>query len=507
MSTKFTCLILGGWIWASLIPQICVAATESAELCTSKPNIVFIFADDMGYGDVQALNPKRGKIPTPQMDKLAREGISFTDAHTCSSVCTPSRYGLLTGRYCWRSTRQKGVTNGYSEPLIPNDRTTVASLLKSQGYRTAMFGKWHLGMNFPKKDKGKNNIDWKGRIEGGPTDHGFDYYFGISASLDMPPYIYIENDKFVGECTTIKKFQRKGAAHEDFEAVNVLDDLAEKAVAYIQNQTTEQPFFTYVALNSPHTPILPSSEWQGKSDLGAYGDFQMQTDAAIGKIIDAVDAAGLRENTLIIVSSDNGCSKAAKITTMEAKGHFPSAQFRGSKADIWDGGHRVPFIARWPSQVQAGTQSNQLICLTDLIATCAEAVDMKLPVDTGEDSVSFLPALKGQPIPPTRAGVVHHSISGHFAYRMGNWKLVLANGSGGWTSPKENEVPNGSPKAQLYNMDEDPGETTNLYESHPDIAARLLAQLESDVKRGRSTSGPDQSNDTQTIQLWKSVKQ
>ena len=232
----------------------------------------------------------------------------------------------------------------------------------------------------------------------------------------------------------------------------------------------------------------------------------MQTDAAIGRIVDAVDAAGLSDNTLILVSSDNGCSKAAKITAMEAKGHFPSAQFRGSKADIWDGGHRVPLIARWPKQIQAGTQDHQLICLTDLIATCAEAVGTELSADTGEDSVSFLPALKGQPILSARAGVVHHSITGHFAYRVGKWKLVLAKGSGGWTSPKEDEVPNGSPQAQLYDMVDDPGETNNLYESRPEIAARLLAQLESDVKRGLSTSGPDQANDTDQIRLWKSAK-
>ena len=264
MWTKLTCLSFGGWIRASLASQICFAETGASEASASKPNIVFIYADDMGYGDVHCLNPKRGKIPTPQMDKLALEGMVFTDAHTSSSVCTPSRYSLLTGRYCWRSSKQDGVTNGYSEPLIPTDRTTVASLLKSNGYRTAMIGKWHLGMSFPKNGKGKSNINWKGRIEGGPTDLGFDYYFGISASLDMPPYIYIENDQFVGECTTTKAFKRKGPAHKDFEAVNVLDEFADRAVAYIQNQRAEDPFFTYVALNSPHTPILPSPQWQGK---------------------------------------------------------------------------------------------------------------------------------------------------------------------------------------------------------------------------------------------------
>jgi arylsulfatase A-like enzyme len=472
----------------------------------TKPNIVFIYADDMGYGDVQCLNPKHGKIATPNMDQLAAEGMVFTDAHTSSSVCTPSRYGLMTGRYNWRNERQAGVLNGFGAPLIPTDRMTVASLLKAQGYNTAMIGKWHIGMNFTKAGKAQIDVDWKGPISGGPYDLGFDYYFGISASLDMPPYIYIENDHFVGECTTTKAFKRKGPAHEDFEAIDVLDDLTEKAVAYIQKQKASQPFFTYIALPSPHTPIVPSPEWQGKSPLGKYGDFVMQTDAVIGQIVEAVDAAGLKENTLIIVSSDNGCSKAAGIPAMEAKGHYPSAQFRGSKADIWDGGHRVPFILRWPAGIKAGTQSDQTICLTDLMATCADLVGVTLPESAGEDSVSFLPALSGQPIVSTRNGVIHHSISGHFAYRQGNWKLCLAKGSGGWTSPTEAKMPKGSPQAQLYDLEKDPGETTNLYLTHPEVAERLLKQLEADVQRGRSTAGADSKNDTEKVKLWKSGK-
>lgn len=470
------------------------------------PNIVFIYADDMGYGDVQCLNPERGNILTPHMDKLAGEGMIFTDAHTSSSVCTPSRYALMTGRYNWRSERQAGVLNGFGKPLIPTSRMTVASLLKAQGYNTAMIGKWHLGMNFVKKGKAQHQVDWKGPITGGPYDLGFDYYFGISASLDMPPYIYIENDRFVGECTTTKAFKRKGPAHEDFEAIDVLDDLAEKAVETIQEQTTSRPFFMYVALASPHTPIVPTPEWQGKSELGAYGDFQMQTDAVVGQIVDALDAAGFCDNTLVIVSSDNGCSKAANIKGLEAKGHYPSAQFRGSKADVWDGGHRVPFIVRWPARVKAGTQSDQLICLTDLFATCAELTGAQLPANAGEDSVSFLPALKGLPITSTRAGIIHHSIRGHFAYRLGKWKLLLAKGSGGWTSPKEQEMPTGSPQAQLYDMEADPGETTNLYQSHPEVAERLLKQLEEDVARGRSTAGTGSKNDKEKINLWKSGK-
>jgi len=480
-------------------------ASETKSKITTNPNIIFIFADDMGYGDVQALNPTRGKIKTPHMDQLALEGMVFTDAHTSSSVCTPSRYSLMTGLYNWRSTRQAGVTNGYSEPLIPTTRMTVASILKSTGYKTSMIGKWHIGMNLP-KGGGKSKVDWQGTIEGGPCDLGFDYFYGISASLDMDPYIYIENDRFVGECTTEKAFHRKGPAHADFEAIDVLDILAEKSVEYINKQSSDQPFFTYIALPSPHTPIVPTKKWQGKSEVGRYGDFMMQTDDFVGQIIKALDDKQLSENTILIVSSDNGCSKAAKIQSLEAKGHFPSAQFRGSKADLWDGGHRVPFIVRWPAAIEAGSTSDEIICLTDFIATSADIAGTELPSNAGEDSVSFLPALLGKEIQTERKGIIHHSVSGHFAYREGKWKLLLAKASGGWTSPKENEVPPNSPIAQLYNMDTDPGETTNLYEQEPEIAAQLLQQLEAYVFAGRSTSGAESKNDIETIKLWKGKK-
>lgn len=482
-----------------------LASLALTSIAATLPNIVFIFADDLGYGDVQVLNPDRGKIATPHIDELAHDGMIFTDAHTSSSVCTPSRYSLMTGRYNWRSTRQAGVTGGFSKSLIPSSRMTVASLLKSQGYNTAMMGKWHLGMEMP-KGEGMNHIDWNGTIKGGPYALGFDYYFGISASLDMPPYIYIENDGFRGECTTTKAFFRKGPAEASFEAIDVLDDVQNEAVEFIHRQDASQPFFAYIALPSPHTPIVPTSDWQGKSELGPYGDFVMQTDSVVGQIVAAVEAVGLRENTIIIVSSDNGCSKAANIQGLVKKGHYPSAQYRGSKSDLWDGGHRVPFIVRWPAVIEAGTQSDQLICLTDFFATCADLIGAEVPADAGEDSVSFLPAFQGQAIESSRAGIVHHSFKGFFAYRMGKWKLLLAKGSAGWTSPTELEMPAGSPKAQLYDMEADPGETTNLYESHPEVAARLLAQLESDVARGRSTAGAPAKNDTTKINLWKSAK-
>ena len=496
-----------------LLPLSLVLFGCSKETEQTKPNIVYILADDLGYGDVQVLSPERGKIATPVMDRLAAEGMIFTDAHSGSSVCTPTRYGILTGRYSWRTHLQRGVLYGYSQPLIAEDRLTVAGFLGEQGYNTAAIGKWHLGLGMPTidgkpaaKDKTEagSNVDWTGVISDGPVDRGFDYFYGISASLDMDPYIYIENDRFVGECTTQKAFHRLGPSHADFEAVDVLPEIGRKTVEFIQRQEKGKPFFAYVAFTSPHTPIVPSPEWQGKSELGAYGDFTMQTDAVIGQIVDAIDEAGFGENTIVIVTSDNGCSKAAGILEMEAQGHFPSAHLRGSKADLWDGGHRVPFIVRWPAKVKPGSLSDQTISLTDLMATCADLLDTKLPGTTGEDSVSFLPALSGQAIQSSRAGVIHHSISGHFAYRQGKWKLLLAKGSGGWTSPREGEVAAESPAAQLYDLENDLGETSNLFDVKPGIVGSLMQALEADVREGRSTAGPEANNDIGTIELWKS---
>ncbi|MGD9420305.1 MAG: sulfatase family protein [Verrucomicrobiota bacterium JB025] len=474
------------------------------------PNIVYILADDLGYGDVQALNPENGKIPTPQLDKLAAEGMVFTDAHSSSSVCTPTRYSIMTGRYNWRSRKQSGVLFGFDQPLIPTDRMTVAGLLKTRGYRTGMVGKWHLGLGLRTPDgkptKGKaakvDGVDWSARIEGGPFDLGFDYWYGIAASLDMPPYIFIENDRFVGKCTTTKAFHRKGPAHADFEAVNVLDEIGRKSVEFIGKQKAGQPFFLYVPLTSPHAPIVPTDDWKGKSKLGLYGDFVMQTDAVVGRITAAVESADFSANTIIIVTSDNGCSKVADIPALKQQGHFPNARFRGSKSDIWDGGHRVPFIVRWPAGVKAGSSCAETICLTDLMATCAELTGGNVPDNAGEDSVSFAPALKGGPIVSSRKGVVHHSVSGQFAYRMGKWKILLTKGSGGWTK----EAMAVDAPAQFYDMEADPGEQKNLYHSNPEVFERLLAQLESDVKRGRSTAGPEQKNDVARINPRKGMR-
>jgi arylsulfatase A-like enzyme len=292
---------------------------------------------------------------------------------------------------------------------------------------------------------------------------------------------------------------------ERLDEIHNLPRLTKKSVEYIRNRakTPKQPFFLYVPLGSPHTPIVPTEEWQGKSGLGPYGDFVMQTDATVGAITAALIKHGFADNTLVLFTSDNGCSPKANIPDLKKKGHHVSAHYRGSKADSWDGGHRVPFIVRWPGHVEAGSQSDQLITLVDVFATASEITGAQAP-DTGEDSVSFLTALFGKPIESTRKGVIHHSISGHFGYREGKWKLILAQGSGGWTSPKENQVDSKAPEAQLYNMEEDPSEQNNLYLEHPKLAQLLLTQLTSDIERGRSTDGPTAHNDIKGITLWKS---
>ncbi|MEA2735174.1 MAG: arylsulfatase, partial [Humisphaera sp.] len=426
---------------AMVLPGTPCNAAPAPSPATTRPNIVFILCDDLGYGDVRAFNPDRCKIATPNIDALAGQGMRFTDAHTSSSVCTPTRYNLLTGRYNWRSKLQRGVLQGNGPPLIAPDRLTVAEMLRKQGYTTAAIGKWHLGL-------GMNEQRWGDRISDGPIQHGFEKFFGISASLDMPPFAFINDDRFPELPTTRKTWIRTGDAAASFEAVDVLPTLTKRSVDFIRRQNEgdaqpRKPFFLYIALASPHTPIVPTERWAGKSGLGAYGDFVMQTDAAVGEIFSALRDAKLEQNTLVIFTSDNGCSPAAKVKELEAQGHFPSANFRGYKADIWEGGHRVPFIVRWPAVVKPGTQSEQVICLGDFLATCAAITGTTLPDNAGEDSISFLPALRGGGIDSGGGGanmkprdaIVHHSINGNFAIRQGPWKLALCAGSGGWGDP------------------------------------------------------------------------
>ena len=460
------------------------------------PNIIYVICDDLGYGDIQCLNPKNGKIPTPHVDLLASEGMVFTDAHSGSSVCTPTRYGVLTGRYSWRTALQSGVVQGFAPCLIAKDRPTVASFLKNHGYDTAIIGKWHLNFKYlnPRGGEEYSKSKYKrppvgAKIPDGPIHRGFDYFHGFHHAGNMEAVI--ENDEVI--------------AHDP--VINMLPRLTRESVEYIESRKgSTKPFFLYVPLGSPHTPIVPTPEWEGMSGLGPYGDFVMQTDHVIGEIQKALVKIDQAEDTLIIFTSDNGCSKAAGIPTLAKQGHKVSAHLRGSKADLWDGGHRIPFIVKWPGKVKPDTTSNQLICLTDLFATVSDILKKDLPSKAAEDSVSFLPSLFGKKIVSTRAGVIHHSISGHFAYRKGPWKLLLAKASGGWTSPTEKQAPAGSSPGQLYNMSADLGEKKNLYDLKPEMVASLLAHLENDIAQGRSTKGPKSENDLKNIKLWKSRK-
>ena len=457
----------------------------------SPPNIVYILADDLGYGDVQALNPQRGKIKTPCLDKLASQGMTFTDAHSGSSVCTPTRYGVLTGRYAWRSRLQASVLDGYVEPLIAADRLTVPGLLKQNGYHTACIGKWHLGFTIEgagKKGGGKAKEKFMGAplqatTHDGPLTRGFDEFFGFHHARMMKSVF--ENDHVA----------------QLIEPVDMLPALVKRSTAHIAERAKAGlPFFLYLALNSPHTPIVPSKEWQGKSGLGDYGDYVMETDWAVGEVLAALEQAGVADNTLVFFTSDNGCSPQAGASKLEAQGHFASAQFRGYKSDIWDGGHRVPFLVRWPGKVTPGSKSAQLICHTDLMATCAEILKAKVPEKAGEDSFSILPALFNKEGRNIHDAVVHHSISGRFAIRQDSWKLELCPGSGGWGSPGDGAAKKqGLPDVQLYDLSADIGETKNVQAEHPEVVAKLTHLLEEIIANGRSTPGPKQDNDAKIV--------
>jgi arylsulfatase A len=491
-----------------LLVPVCLASCPVRGSSTSHgPNIVLILCDDLGYGDVHALNPERGKIPTPNMDRLAAQGMSLTDAHSGSSVCTPTRYGILTGRYAWRTRLQSGVLYGFSPPLIEAKRLTLPRLLRQSGYRTAAIGKWHLGLTFAAApgvtfDDSDNaarhgQFDPAKPIADGPLSRGFEYFFGISASLDMPPFAYIEGDCFTEAPVATKKWLRSGPAAPGFDAEAVLPEITRRAAQFIEGaSSSRQPLFLYLALTSPHTPILPTKEWQGKSGVSAYGDFVMETDWALGEIMGALDRTGLATNTLLFFTSDNGCSPAANIPQLEAKGHFPSASFRGYKADIFDGGHRIPLLARWPGRIKPGSSSSQLVCLCDLMATCADLLGLSLPPDAGEDSASLLPLLLGRAEAPVHDAIVHHSINGSFAIRQGPWKLELCPDSGGWSAP----IPGSAearklPAGQLYDLGRDISERTNVWQQHPEIVARLTHLLERYIGNGRSTPGEPQPND------------
>ncbi len=501
---------------ASSLPAFCSAALALLAACSPqqpppeerRPNILFLLADDMGYGDPGSFNAD-SKIPTPSMDALSAGGMVFTDAHSGSAVCTPTRYGVLTGRYAWRSSLKQGVLSGYSRALIEPDRMTVASMLRKLGYHTGVIGKWHLGLDWATLSQPAGweagdspvasdfsrpaglEIDFSAPVTNGPATLGFDYSYIIPASLDMAPYVYLENNACEKPATVHEPgrfdgpvFWRPGEAAEGFDFFDVLPNLTRQAVAYIERRAAspDQPFFLYLPLPAPHWPWVPTEDFIGRSSAGKYGDFVTQVDASIGRIAEALKKAGLFENTLFVVTSDNGAEWDP--SHIEEFGHHANhAIQRGKKRDAWEGGHRVPFIASWPAAVGAGASSEQTVCLTDLMATAAAIAGYELPADAGQDSVSILPALLGQDSGPLREATVHHSVDGTFAIRQGKWKYIDGQGPGSqqWNGPAP-----GEPPAQLYDIEADRHEDSNLFAEQPDVAARLKALLERYKEQGYS---------------------
>lgn len=479
-----------------------------------RPNIVYILADDMGFGDLGCQNPE-SKVPTPNLDRLASEGIRFTDAHSPSAVCSPTRYGILTGRYCWRTRLKRGVLWPWDKPLIEAKRLTVGKLLQAHGYDTACIGKWHLGMDWPTTDgkepvgMGKtnveesgSNVDFASAISNGPTTRGFDYYFG-TAVPNFPPYCFIENERTVGipsERKPSEMFGAPGPMLRGWKLEEILGRLEKKAVEYIDakggkiknkefRQTAGKPFFLYMPLTAPHTPIAPAAQFKDKSRAGAYGDFVSQVDHVAGRVIEALERNGFADETLLIFTSDNGSpgrdgtNMSGATSSVRRFGHNPSYIYRGIKADVWDGGHRVPFIARWPGHIKRGAVSDETICHVDLMATYAAILGYDLPADAGEDSFNILPAFHGDKLDgPIREATVHHSGNGMFAIRQGRWKLILGRGSGGWSGQGKAD----DPLLQLYDMSSDVRERENLYGEHPDVVEHLTKLLKKYRDEGHS---------------------
>lgn len=498
-------------IFFSFLFSFCTQKKRATQTI-SKPNIVVILADDMGYGDVEAFNAQ-SKIPTPHLNKLAEEGMSFTDAHTNSAVCTPTRYGVLTGRYTWRTRLKHGVLSGYSNHLIDTGRTTVAKMLHRSGYFTGVIGKWHLGVDYPwisgHFPEGGDNlnycatkeIDYTKRVKNGPNQLGFDYSFIVPGSLDMSPYVFLENGRATAVPDSISPrvnfpaFTRKGEIAPDFVHQHVLDTLTRRAVNYIKYHATgAQPFFLYLTLTGPHKPALPAARFAGKSGYGPYGDMVMQVDWSVGEVIKALKESKVEDNTVVIYTSDNGsymyrikANLPDHVDSAAVQGYHVDRRqanyiWRGTKADIYDGGHRVPFMVRWPTKIVENSKSQKTICLTDIMATLADISGSHLGDNEGPDSFSFLNSLRGEE-QTKRPPVIHHSVNGSFSVRDGKWKLILTNGSGGRQRPVGK--PFGEPY-QLYDMQQDPSETQNVIDGHEAEVKSLTQYLQHIREAGTS---------------------
>lgn len=469
----------------------------------AKPNIIYILADDLGIGDLSVYNSK-GKIKTPNLDRLANAGMRFTDAHTSSSVCTPTRYGILTGRYAWRTRLKWGVLSAHVNALIEPNRPTIASYLRHKGYQTAAIGKWHLGMNWATVDnlpsaKFGDNVDLTQPVQNGPRQNGFDYFFGIASSGNLPPHAYMENDQtitnnltFLKDKAALKKagmIQAKpGWKSADYTQNEVLTSIVDKSINWIE-KVNKKPFFLYLPLNAPHGPITPKTEFVGKSQLSPFADFVLEIDHHVGRILDKVDELGLSENTMIVFTADNGVSPIANVRENQKMGHYSSGIYRGLKGMLYEGGHRVPFMVRWPAKIKANTQSDYLISTTDWYATVSDILDSNPTPKDAFDSVSFYDELKGgSRSDDARGGVVLHSDIGKFAIRQGAWKLILAaNGGSRRKNPKDKLSPiDGASSVELFNIDNDPQETINLSLKHPQKVKALWQLLANYINQGYS---------------------
>ncbi|MBD3350212.1 MAG: sulfatase-like hydrolase/transferase [Candidatus Lokiarchaeota archaeon] len=467
-----------------------------------KPNIVILFADDLGYGDLGCYGAT--KIPTPNVDSLAKKGLKFMDVHSSSAVCTPSRYSLLTGRYCWRTELKKWVIGGYGAPLIPRERPTIASFLGDNGYRTAAIGKWHLGLWWPLKEGVKGpeayninrlgfelDCDYSKPIKGGPNELGFNYFFGIAGSLDMHPYCYIENDHTVGIPDHYKEVlcnqQRKGLTTDNWKDEEVDIKCTEKSIAFIEDHLenhSDKPFFLYHATAAPHRPCEVRPDFViNKSQAGDRGDMVVLFDWVVGQIKDTLEKHDLMQNTLLIITSDNG----ARLQCANGKtyGHKSCGELKGQKADIWEGGHREPFIIIWPSVLKPNTTCHQLMCLSDLFASISGIFGKELPDNAAEDSFDLSSIFLGeQNENKIRDTIIHHSGGGIFSIRQGKWKLIQGLGSGGFSRPRKRKSYFWRPKGQLYDLEKDFKETNNLWKERPDIVKKLTDLLEKQIEQG-----------------------
>ena len=470
-----------------------------------QPNVIVILGDDMGIDSVSAFNTKMG-LKTPAIARLASEGMSFMDAHSTSGVCSPTRSGLLTGRYNWRSRLKRGIVGQWERPLIANARLTLPEMFRAQGYATCMIGKWHLGWNWPGKGGGVteklDKIDFTKPIAGGPNSHGFDYYFGDDVP-NWPPYVWRENVNLLGNLTAqIKQGTMVGVsagpAVPDWDFSAVLLEYGKRCAEYVRGRKgKEQPFFLYFPMPSPHTPIAPGGKFKGITGISPYAEFLVEPDWAVSEIMKALKDTDQADNTVVFFTCDNGTSPKANFPQLDAAGVHLNVNWRGWKADAYEGGHRVPFIVRWPGQVKPGTRSTQTITLTDIMATCGGILGAELPANAAEDSVSLLPVLRGKKMEkPLHDVVIHHSGSGHFAIRKAQWKLLLCRGSGGWSPPRETEAAKKKlPMLQLYDLANDPKESKNLHAQYPNKVKELVSDLAKAFRNGRTTHGPRQQNE------------